>query len=137
MSAAAAAAVAANLVTASAPLLMGGEQSAFRSLVPSASSAAVALLAGLRQHQQNQMNVEREYHRRRVSCSSGSEKEEGNELEKDQEDNGKANFNGKEDRLDRKRKRNGKDEGRLREEDDLDELGGGRGKTKESDSDLT
>lgn len=38
---------------------MGGEQSAFRSLVPSASSAAVALLAGLRQHQQQQMDEER------------------------------------------------------------------------------
>lgn len=125
MSAAAAAAVAANLVTASAPLLMGGEQSAFRSLVPSASSAAVALLAGLRQHQQNQMNVEREYHRRRVSCSSGSEKEDriGSVSDFEDEKNGECGEEVKKDR-------NGNIYLKSKRTEDVSEVVGGTGNKK-------
>ena len=40
---------------------MGGEQSAFRSLVPSASTAAIAFLTRLREHQiQQQVEMEKE-----------------------------------------------------------------------------
>lgn len=63
---------------------MGGEHSAFRSLVPSASSAAVALLAGLRQHQQQQqqLNAERE----RKDAFSGSEMDGGGRSDNEDED---------------------------------------------------
>ena len=58
---------------------MGGEQSAFRSLVPSASTAAIAFLTRLREHQ-IQQQVLHEEHQLRKNCSS-SYSEEGEKEE--------------------------------------------------------
>lgn len=75
---------------------MGGEQSAFRSLAPSASTAAVALLQGLRQHQRHQQQQMEDEQRRRKSWSvsegehSDNESvrsEDKNELRKDRNGN--------------------------------------------------